>query len=172
MSWLKKLFGSGKSSGCCGSCHWFSDAGLDDDPDRGICNYGTGQSPPYHVSPGDRVTITSPDDAPCEHYKPITLGPEDSAAADDVALDEADDDMDYEMEDDTDDLPISPDLCAACEEPFAEKAPGSNPLFGAMLAAKGLKCRACGRRYHYGCASQSSTGDHICKCGEKLSMQI
>ncbi|MGA2678732.1 MAG: hypothetical protein ABSF37_05440 [Sedimentisphaerales bacterium] len=53
----------------CGDCSWFAHAYLDGDPNKGICNHGSGQKRPFTISPGDQVRIAHPKDRACEHYK-------------------------------------------------------------------------------------------------------
>ena len=93
LSWLKGVFeepskGKKKSSrpkkkavirkptrriGRCGQCWWYSEASLDGIYGKGICNYGSGQRPPFTMSPGVRVKIAWGKERGCEHFKAIDL---------------------------------------------------------------------------------------------------
>ena len=55
----------------CGSCYWFAAAALDGDPDKGICNLGTGQKRPFTMSAGDNVKLAYAEQTACESYEPV-----------------------------------------------------------------------------------------------------
>jgi len=57
----------------CRDCYWYADAELDGVRNKGICNYGTGQRPPFTMSPGMGVKIAWGRKAACEHFKKISL---------------------------------------------------------------------------------------------------
>lgn len=58
-----------RSSVTCIDCYWFGPAFLDGDPNKCICNYGTGKQRPFVVKAGDRVKIAHPPDKACEHFQ-------------------------------------------------------------------------------------------------------
>ena len=54
----------------CIQCVWYSDAYLDGDPNKGICNYEQGQRPPFFtISPNDVVRVAKPDDTGCQRFE-------------------------------------------------------------------------------------------------------
>lgn len=59
--------------GRCGECYWYGDAALDGVLGKGICNYGSGQKPPFTMSPGDVVKIAWGKERGCEHFKAMSL---------------------------------------------------------------------------------------------------
>ena len=93
LSWLGGVFGGqrkGKDSsprtkkktatrkstrriGHCCECYWYSNASLDGIYGKGICNYGSGQRPPFTMSPGDVLKIAWGKERGCEHFKTIDL---------------------------------------------------------------------------------------------------
>lgn len=57
----------------CRNCIWWARAGLDGHVDKGICNFGTGQKPPFTMSVGQRVKIAWAKQRACSHFKEINL---------------------------------------------------------------------------------------------------
>jgi len=71
-AFFKRLF-SHKTR--CWECYWYANAMLDGKRHKGICNFGTGQAPPFIMSPGDRVKIAFGYEVSCKHFHPVLRGP-------------------------------------------------------------------------------------------------
>ena len=53
----------------CGNCSWLFRALLDGDPNKGICNYGSGEQNPPASPSGNHLQIVDLHDRACAHYK-------------------------------------------------------------------------------------------------------
>jgi len=59
----------------CWECYWYADAQLDGVKNKGICNLGTAERPPFTMAPGDIVKIAWGHKRACNHFHPLGIGP-------------------------------------------------------------------------------------------------